>query len=75
MLTIEKFLEKFDNETLTKKEIHNIPNDFINESKETKKLNWLPYENGINYFIFQAKNRFFIKVKTDDELFEVKYKI
>ena len=75
MLTIEKFLEKFDNETLTKEEIHNIPNDFINESQETKKLNWLPYENGINYLIFQAKNRFFIKVKTDNELFEVKYKI
>ena len=43
MLTIEKFLEKFDNETLTKEEIHNIPNDFINESQEQifyKGQNW-----------------------------------
>ena len=74
MLTIEKFLNKYDREELTKEEIHNIPNDFIDESQANKELNWLPYENGINYLIFQAKNRFFIKIKTDDEVFEIKYK-
>ena len=38
---------------------------------------WLPYENGYGFLVFciASKMRFFIKVKSDNKVFELKYKL
>ena len=77
MLTTDLFIEKFDNDILTDEDVRSIPFDFIDNVEDTKKVNWLPYENGYGYLIFciSDKKRFFIKIKSDNKVFELNYNI
>lgn len=76
MLTTELFIEKFDTETLTDEDIRSIPSCFMDEQEPGGKPVWLPYELGYGFLIFciASKKRFFIKVKSDNKVFEVNYK-
>lgn len=73
MLTTSTFIEKYNNKTLTKEEIKDIPFDF---SLETDSLNWLPIENNEKEFIFYLKesNKIYLKDKIKMEVKEIDYK-
>lgn len=73
MLTTSTFIEKYNNKTLTKEEIKDIPFDF---SLETDSLNWLPIENNEKEFIFYLKesNKIYLKDKIKLEVKEINYK-
>lgn len=72
MLTIKDFINKFDNEELKSEDIKNIPFDFIRNDNKSGYHTWLPLEQGYGYLIFVIDNRFFIKIKSDNMIFELK---
>ena len=76
MLTVKDFITKFDNGTLKDEDIRSIPSCFVDEQEPGGKPVWLPYELGYGFLIFciASKKRFFIKVKSDNKVFEVNYK-
>lgn len=77
MLSTDLFIEKFDTETLTDEDIRSIPSCFMDEQESGREPVWLPYENGYGFLVFciASKMRFFIKVKSDNKIFELKYKL
>ena len=72
MLSSNLFIEKFDNEELKSEDIKNIPFDFIRNDNKSGYHTWLPLEQGYGYLIFVIDNRFFIKIKSDNMIFELK---
>lgn len=77
MLSTDLFIEKFDTETLTDEDIRSIPSCFMDEQESGGEPVWLPYENSYGFLVFciASKMRFFIKVKSDNKVFELKYKL
>lgn len=77
MLSSNLFIEKFDTETLTDEDIRSIPSCFMDEQEPGGEPVWLPYENGYGFLVFciASKMRFFIKIKSDNKVFELKYKL
>lgn len=74
MLTTTSFIEKYNNKTLTREEIKNIPFDFTTQGDED--LKWLPVENNEKEFIFYLKenNKIYLKDKIKMEVKEIDYK-
>lgn len=75
MLTTSTFIEKYNNKTLTKEEIKNIPHDFTTETGD-EELKWLPIENNPKELIFYLKenNKIYLKDKIKMEVKEIDYK-
>lgn len=75
MLTTTTFIEKYNNKTLTKEEIKDIPFDFTTETGDVE-LKWLPIENNEKELIFYLKesNKIYLKDKIKLEVKEINYK-
>ncbi len=71
-LTAKEFLDKFDDNCLTDYELKNIPAFFVEDDKKTGKESWNFFEMGYGYLIFIVDYRFFIKLKSDNKIFELK---
>ena len=71
-MTSKEFLDKFDDNCLTNYELKNIPAFFVEDDKKTGKRSWNFFEMGYGYLIFIVDYRFFIKLKSDNKIFELK---
>ena len=71
-MTSKEFLDKFDDNCLTDYELKNSAAFFVEDDTKTGKESWNFFEMGYGYLIFIVDYRFFIKLKSDNKIFELK---